>query len=72
MSVRIQFDITDEEYALSAKYIGGVQFRHFFGRNAFLEKVNRMEGRDKDAVRERMAADGKYLQALMDGGFIKI
>lgn len=70
--VQIQFKIPRSEYDSAKKYIGDDQERHWFGRNAFREKINRMEGRDKDSIRERMAADGAYLQKLIDGGFLKV
>ena len=73
--VRIQFDLSEEEYASAEKYVGGTQYRHFFGRNAFLEKVNRMEGRDSDATKERMEKDAawmqKVVQHLIDSGKVR-
>jgi len=70
--VRIQFDLTREEWAMCEKYAGPYAYRHFFGRNAFLEKVKRMEGRDESAIVERLTSDGKYLQKLIDGGYAKM
>jgi hypothetical protein len=70
--VRIQFDLTREEWTMCEKYAGPYAYRHFFGRNAFLEKVKRMEGRDDAAIVERLTSDGKYLQKLIDGGYVKI
>jgi len=34
--------------------------------------MKRMEGRDEAAIVERLTSDGKYLQKLIDGGYVKI
>jgi hypothetical protein len=34
--------------------------------------MKRVEGRDEAAVMERLKSDGKYLQKLIDGGYVKI
>ena len=47
MSVRIQFDIEDEEYKEMEPFILGIKSRHMFGHRALRQWINREKGRLK-------------------------
>jgi hypothetical protein len=70
--VRIQFELSEAEYERAKPYIGEAKYRHYWAMQAFDERVNRMEGRDKKAQTERVFSDVKYLQELIDSGKIII
>jgi hypothetical protein len=65
MMVRIQFDLPEGEYARAKKYIRSEKNRHDWGADAFMERVNRLEGRDSRMRMERIAADKEYLKSLL-------
>lgn len=69
--VRIQFELSEAEYERAKPYIGEEKYRHYWAMQAFDERVNRMEGRDKKAQTERLIADAKHIQKLIDTGQIK-
>jgi hypothetical protein len=70
--VRIQFELSEDDYNRAKPYIGDEKYRHYWAMQAFDERVNRMEGRDKKAQTERILSDVKYLQELIDSGKIKL
>lgn len=70
--VRIQFELSEAEYERAKPYIGEDKYRHYWAMQAFDERVNRMEGRDRKAQTERLVSDAKYIQRLIDSGQIKL
>ena len=76
MSIRIQFDFTDEEWERVSRYISHKKVRHVIGKDAFLEWCTRKEGRDKKLIKERLIADMKLIlpiiQELIDTNQLKI
>lgn len=68
MSVRIQFDVSDELWKRAERYILSQKARSVFGHIAFEEWVNRREGRDKKLQTERRLADAEALRDV----FIKL
>lgn len=70
--VRIQFELSEADYERAKPYIGDEKYRHYWAMQAFDERVNRMEGRDKKAQTERILSDVKYLQGLIDSGQVKL
>lgn len=70
--VRIQFELSEAEYERAKPYIGEDKYRHYWAMQAFDERVNRMEGRDRKAQTERLVSDAKYIQRLIDSGKIII
>ena len=65
MSVRIQFDLSDEEWERASKYIPSIKSRHDFGYIALMEWVNRKDGRDKRAIIEREAALKEIIKPIV-------
>lgn len=63
--VRIQFDVTEEEYARARRYMRSDKSRHDWGADAFMERVNRLEGRDSRMQIERLKKDREYLKKLI-------
>lgn len=72
MSIRIQFDLTDEEWEKYAKYGMSFKGRHDAVKNTLEEWYTRKLGRDKKAQGERILKDVKYLQELIDSGKLKL
>lgn len=70
--IQIQFKIPRTEYEAAKKYLGEDAERHYFARNAFREKITRMEGRDSDATKERLEKDAAWLQRVLDSGKVKV
>ena len=70
--ITIVFKLTEEEYQKAAPYIQGEKYRHYWAKNAFLEKVSRMEANDKKAREQRMITDATYINELIKKGLIKI
>lgn len=70
--VTIVFKLSPEEYERAEPYIGGYKIRHSWAKNAFLEKVARMEANDKKARVQRMKTDAAYIQELIDQGYIVV
>ena len=71
-TVRIQFDVDRELFERALRYIKQERYRHYFGSQAFEERVNRLEGRDKKLQTDQRIADTKRLQELFEAGEIKI
>jgi hypothetical protein len=70
--ITIVFKLSCEEYEKAVPYIGEEKHRHYWARNAFLEKVSRMEANDKKAREQRMSTDAAYINELIKRGFINI
>jgi hypothetical protein len=68
--ITIVFKLSNEEYEKAAPHIGGEKYRHYWARNAFLEKVSRMEANDKKAREQRMTTDAAYINELIKKGLI--
>ena len=76
MSVRIQFDITEEEYKRISRYIPGEKMRHSFAYIALMEWVNRKEGHDvrlkrENKIKERSNIEPIVLDILKQYGMVK-
>ncbi len=70
--ITIVFKVSDEEYQKAKPYIGNEKYRHYWARNAFFEKVSRMEANDKKAREQRMITDATYINELIAKGFVHI
>ena len=70
--IRITFKLSTEEYERAKEYIGNYRVRHHWARNAFLEKVARMEANDKKAREQRMVTDADYINEMIARGLINI
>jgi hypothetical protein len=70
--VTVVFKLSQEEYARAEPYIGGRKIRGYWAKNAFLEKVSRMEANDKKAREQKMITDAAYINGLIDRGLIHI
>ena len=60
-AIRIQFDISHEDYRRMERYIFRYQDRNIWAREALIERVKRMEARDERATAERAAKDRAML-----------
>lgn len=65
MSVRIQFDITDEEFSRMNRYIPSEKTRHSFGYIALMEWIKRHEGRDERLKRENEVKQKARLEPII-------
>jgi hypothetical protein len=63
--ITIVFKVSEADYKKAAPYIGDEKFRHYWAKNAFLEKVSRMEANDKKAREQRMTTDAAYINELI-------
>jgi hypothetical protein len=70
--ITIVFRLLPEEYDRAVPYIGNYKYRHYWARNAFLEKVSRMEANDKKAREQRMITDADYINELIKKGLIHV
>jgi hypothetical protein len=70
--ITIVFKLSCEEYEKAATYIGDGKYRHYWARNAFMEKVSRMEANDKKAREQRMITDAAYINELIRRGLLDI
>jgi hypothetical protein len=70
--ITIVFKVSLEEYNRAEQYIGDEKYRHYWARNAFFEKVSRMEANDKDSRIRKMKTDAAYIQELIDQGYISV
>jgi len=69
--ITIVFKVSEAEYRRAAAYIGDDEkYRHYWARNAFFEKVARMEANDKKARDQRMITDAGYINDLIRRGLI--
>ena len=65
MSVRIQFDLTDEEWNRISRYISNKKIRHIIGKEALEEWCTRKEGKDRKLQHERRLKGGKELEPVI-------
>lgn len=70
--ITMVFKLSPEEYERAQPYIGDYKTRHYWARNAFFEKVARMEANDKKAREQRMITDAAYINELIKKGLIHI
>jgi hypothetical protein len=70
--ITVVFKLDMDEYERAAPYIGEYKYRHYWAKNAFLEKVSRMAANDKKAREQRMITDAAYINELIKQGFIHI
>jgi hypothetical protein len=70
--ITIVFRLSLEEYKKAAPYIGEEKYRHYWAKNAFIEKAVRMEANDKKAREQRMITDATYINELIKKGMINI
>jgi hypothetical protein len=70
--ITLVFKLLPEEYERAVPYIGSYKHRHYWAKNAFLEKVSRMEANDKKAREQRMITDAAYINELIKKGLINI
>ena len=68
--ITIVFKVSVEEYQKAAPFIGNEKYRHYWARNAFFEKVSRMEANDKKAREQKMLTDAAYINELFAKGLI--
>jgi hypothetical protein len=68
--ITIVFKLSEAEYEKAAPYIGHEKYRHYWARNAFMEKVARMEANDKKAREQRMITDATYINDLIKRGLL--
>jgi hypothetical protein len=68
--ITIVFKVSRAEYEKAVPYIGDEKYRHYWARNAFFEKVSRMEANDKKAREQRMITDAEYINELINRGLI--
>jgi hypothetical protein len=70
--ITVVFKLDPAEYERARLYIGEYKYRHYWAKNAFLEKVSRMEANDKKARGQRMISDAAYINELIKNGLIQI
>ena len=70
--ITIVFKLSQEEYTKAESYIGWYKNRHYWAKNAFMEKVSRMEANDKKARQQRMITDAAYINELIRDGLINM
>jgi hypothetical protein len=68
--ITIVFKLSEPEYLKAAQYIGEEKYRHYWAKNAFLEKASRMEANDKKAREQRMITDAAYINELIKKGLV--
>jgi hypothetical protein len=71
-TVRIQFELSEDEYEAAKPFILDEKYRHYWARQAFNERVNRSIGYDKKARVERLKNDAAYIQEMINAGLVKI
>ena len=70
--ITVVFKLSLEEYGRAETYIGNYKSRHYWAKNAFMEKLARMEANDKKAREQRMITDAAYINELIKKGLIHI
>ena len=70
--ITIVFKVSETDYLKAAPYIGNEKYRHYWARNAFFEKISRMEANDKKARDQKMLKDADYINELIKKGLIKV
>ncbi len=71
-TIKIHFELSEEDYNRLKRYIPNNRIRHEIARLALLEMINRKEGRDKKLQAEKLIKDAAYIQKMIDQGLIKI
>ena len=66
MSVRIQFDITDELWNRMSKYVPDYKSRHSFAKLAVGEWINRKEARVKEIQMRRIKKEAEFLKPIIE------
>lgn len=66
MSIRIQFDLSEDEYETMKPYIMNHKLRHSIAHQALLEWRNRKEGRDIKRRKEQLISDKKILLPIIN------
>jgi hypothetical protein len=70
--ITIVFRLSKSEYEKAAQYIESEKYRHYWAKNAFMEKVARMEANDKKARERRMITDAAYINDLIKRGLVDL
>jgi hypothetical protein len=68
--ITVVFKVSQEEYRKASPFIGDGKYRHYWAKNAFFEKVSRMEANDQKARNSRMVTDARYINELIRAGLI--
>jgi hypothetical protein len=68
--ITVVFKLDPEEYERAVPYIGDYKHRHYWAKNAFMEKAVRMEANDKKAREQRMITDAAYVNELIKRGLV--
>jgi len=71
-TIKIHFEISEDEWTRASRYITNFRMRHEYSKQAFIELINRKEGRDKKLQQEKIIKDSKYIQDMIDRGLIKL
>jgi len=71
-TIKIHFEISADEWNRASRYITNFRMRHEYAKQAFIELINRKEGRDKKLQAEKMVRDSGYIQDMIDKGLIKL
>lgn len=69
--IKIHFEISAELWHRANRYITNYRMRHEYAKQAFIELINRKEGRDKKLQAEKMVRDSGYIQDMIDKGLVK-
>jgi hypothetical protein len=70
--ITIVFKVSQEEYRRAIPFIENDKYRHYWARNAFFEKISRMEANDKKARDQRMITDAAYINELIRRGLLDL
>lgn len=65
MSIRIQFDLSIEEWERLSRYIPSQKLRHAIAKEALNEWCTRREGRDKKLITDRRIKEAKEIEPLI-------
>jgi hypothetical protein len=70
--ITIVFKLSLEEYGRALPYIGDYKYRHYWAKNAFMEKAVRMEANDKKAREQRIISDAAYINEMIKKGLVDV
>jgi hypothetical protein len=70
--ITVVFKITVDDWKRAEVYIQSYKNRHYWAKNAFLEKVARLEGMDRKAREQRVMTDAAYINDLIKRGLISL
>ena len=65
MGIRIQFDLTDEEWDRISRYISHKKIRHIIGKEALEEWCTRKEGKDRKLVHDRRLKNKTEIEPII-------